>query len=111
MKNILVIGGYPPSLINFRKELLSSLVSKSHNVIACAGGRDKKTILELKKLKVHTEQVVKYQVGLINVENTRAIYRLSIELDNSTLLWYLFPYLFPSIFLSNFYKEYPVLWI
>ena len=28
------------------------------------------------------EQVVKYQMGLINVENARAIYRTSIELDN-----------------------------
>jgi hypothetical protein len=48
------------------------------------------------------EQVVKYQMGLINVENARAIYRASIELDKfSSLLLFipvsLFQYLFEPL--------------
>lgn len=40
MSRVLVIGGWPPSLVNFRGRLMEAMRARGHEVIACAGGAD-----------------------------------------------------------------------
>ena len=40
---VLVIGGLPQSLVNFRGKMLQKFRANGHRVVACAGGEDKKT--------------------------------------------------------------------
>jgi glycosyltransferase involved in cell wall biosynthesis len=44
MSRVLVIGGYPRSLMNFRGKLLESMRARGHEVVACAGGNDVATL-------------------------------------------------------------------
>jgi len=43
MSRVLVIGGYPRSLMNFRGKLLEALRARGHEVLTCAGGSDPAT--------------------------------------------------------------------
>lgn len=40
MAKLLIIGGLPVSLVNFRGTLIRELVGRGHEVLACAGGED-----------------------------------------------------------------------
>lgn len=40
MARILIIGGWPRSLVNFRGNLIDELKDRGHEVIPCAGGED-----------------------------------------------------------------------
>ena len=42
MTRVLVVGAWPPSLVNFRGELIKAMSARGHKVIACAGGEDPK---------------------------------------------------------------------
>jgi glycosyltransferase involved in cell wall biosynthesis len=52
MSRILVIGGWAPSLVNFRGALLEAMRERGHDVIACAGGEDPKVTGRLKEMGV-----------------------------------------------------------
>ena len=52
MKKVLIIGGYPKSLINFRGRLIESFLNRGYEVVACAGGECEYTSNKLSKLGV-----------------------------------------------------------
>lgn len=52
MSRILVIGGWPESLVNFRKPLLAALVQQGHHVVAMAAPADVKLIEHLAAMNV-----------------------------------------------------------
>ena len=47
---IVVVGGFAPSLINFRGPLLSAIVARGHEVVACAPDADPQTRQKLSEL-------------------------------------------------------------
>lgn len=63
---ILVIGGYSPSLINFRGHLLQSMVDAGHEVHAAAPGllADRPTSKRLRAMKVEPHNVPLQRTGL-----------------------------------------------
>ncbi|WP_339136095.1 MAG: glycosyltransferase family 4 protein [Candidatus Electrothrix sp. GW3-4] len=50
MKKILIIGAYPPSLVNFRGDFISTLVQSGHQVTAMAAPASQETIIQLQSL-------------------------------------------------------------
>jgi glycosyltransferase involved in cell wall biosynthesis len=48
----LVIGGWPPSLVNFRGRLLEAMRERGHEVVACAGGEDDIVAARLQEMGV-----------------------------------------------------------
>ena len=52
MSKVLVIGGHPKSLIQFRGQLLQSFQESGYRVVACAGGECHETIKKLSKMGV-----------------------------------------------------------
>lgn len=52
MSRVLVIGGWPPSLVNFRGKLLEAMRALGHEVITCAGGDDPDVAARLNKMGV-----------------------------------------------------------
>lgn len=61
---ILVVGGLPRSLINFRGPMLRAMVSAGHSVWACANGTDVVIEAELKKLGVQYCPVLLKRTGI-----------------------------------------------
>lgn len=64
MSKIAVIGGYAPSLINFRGDLLREMVAAGHEVLACAPDASDKTINELDRLGVEYFNIPISRTGL-----------------------------------------------
>ena len=52
MKKILIIGGYPKSLIQFRGKLLESFIKKGYAVTACSDGIDEEITMKLHEMGV-----------------------------------------------------------
>ena len=52
MKKLLIIGGYPKSLIQFRGKLLESFVNKGYKVVACSDGNDKEISMKLHEMGI-----------------------------------------------------------
>ncbi|MBV1874435.1 MAG: glycosyltransferase family 4 protein [Gammaproteobacteria bacterium] len=76
MACVIVIGGYAPSLVNFRKDLLKSLVSLGHTVIACAPGASDETIGELEEMGVDYCDIPVSRTGLNPLEDIRTFFAL-----------------------------------
>ncbi|WP_416695913.1 glycosyltransferase family 4 protein [Candidatus Pseudothioglobus sp. Uisw_050_01] len=52
MKKILIIGGYPKSLIQFRGKLLESFIKKGYVVTACSDGIDQEITMKLHEMGI-----------------------------------------------------------
>ncbi|RLA92844.1 MAG: glycosyltransferase family 1 protein, partial [Deltaproteobacteria bacterium] len=64
MAKVMVIGSYIHSLINFRGPLLKTLAKKGHEVIACAPGKEKVTISQLRRIGVTYHPIYLNRTGL-----------------------------------------------
>ena len=60
---IVVVGGFAPSLINFRRELLEALVAAGHEVFAVASEDDPAIDAELTKLGVNYQPIALTRTG------------------------------------------------
>ncbi|OHU90675.1 MULTISPECIES: glycosyltransferase family 4 protein [Pseudoalteromonas] len=76
MSKIIVLGALPSSLVNFRGELLKSLVEAGHEVIGMASGATEQEIEQLKLMKV---RYVNYDVqrnGLNPISDFKTLWQL-----------------------------------
>lgn len=62
-RKVVVIGGYAPSLLNFRGALLQTMVRAGHTVTACAPELTPEVISALHKLGVQPEQIALDRTG------------------------------------------------
>lgn len=70
---VAVIGGFAPSLVNFRGELLRELVALGHQVRAFAPEQDDAVIARLAKLGASFEQVPLVRTGLNPIADLRTL--------------------------------------
>ena len=61
---VLVIGGYAPSLLNFRGPLLSALASRGHDVVACAPEIDDEVRAGIEALGARAQQIPLTRAGI-----------------------------------------------
>jgi glycosyltransferase involved in cell wall biosynthesis len=97
-RRILVIGAYPPSLINFRGELLEALVARGHQVIAMAGGQDQAVATEL------AARGVEYRSYRVQRNGLNPL----VELWTCLMLWRALREIRPDVVLAYTIK--PVIW-
>lgn len=73
---VLLIGSFPKSLINFRRELIINIKNNKHNILTCAGELDKDTKLELDLLgvKYQSYKINRHSLGLIS--NLKSFYNI-----------------------------------
>ena len=76
MACVIVIGGYAPSLVNFRGELIKRFVSLGYQVIACAPGGSDKTIGELERIGADYCDIPVSRTGLNPFEDIRTFFAL-----------------------------------
>ncbi len=72
---IVVVGGFAPSLINFRRELLEALVAAGHEVFAAASEDDPAIDAELTKLGVNYQPIALSRTGANPLEDLKTLYR------------------------------------
>ena len=70
---ILIIGGLPQSLINFRGSLLREMIVTGNSVFACAGGHDPITEEKLRQLGVDYFPVKLSRAGMNPLEDVRTL--------------------------------------
>jgi glycosyltransferase involved in cell wall biosynthesis len=76
MNRVLVIGGYPRSLMNFRGKLLEAMSARGHEVITCAGGDDVATHAFLQTRGIRYFSLPLQRVGMNPVSDLMLLYRL-----------------------------------
>ena len=64
MKKILIIGGYPKSLIQFRGKLLEIFIKQGYEVTACSDGYDEKISAKLNKMGVEDKALKEIDVEI-----------------------------------------------
>ncbi len=72
---IAVVGGYAPSLIIFRRELLEALSAAGHEVVACASEDDQEVKAELAKLGVAYRAIRLSRTGANPFDDIRTLRR------------------------------------
>lgn len=76
MACVIVVGGYAPSLVTFRGDLLEGVIAAGYDVIAVAPGASEVTIKQLKNLGVEYIDVPLSRTGLNPVEDIRTFFLL-----------------------------------
>ena len=88
---IVVVGGFAPSLINFRMELLEALVAAGHDVFACASEDDLEVRAELARRGVTYQPVPLSRTStnpLHDLQTLRRFYRIWRRLRPDIVLAY-----------------------
>lgn len=80
MSRILVIGGYPRSLMNFRGKLLEALRTQGHEVAVCAGGSDPATLAFLEARGIHYASLPLARVGMNPFADLMLLVRLFLHI-------------------------------
>lgn len=91
MANIILLGSYAPSLINFRGSLLYSLVKEGHRVTACAPGVTDDIEYSLNEMGVSCRNVFIRRTGtnpFSDVYTILALKRLFVQEKTDVLLSY-----------------------
>jgi len=76
MSRVLVIGGLPSSLVNFRGYLLKAMRERGHQVIACAGGSDAKVTQCLADMGIRYIALTLNRTGTNPLNDLRLIWQL-----------------------------------
>lgn len=76
MSRVLVIGGYPRSLMNFRGKLLETLRARGHEVMACAGGEDVATRAYLDRQHIGYFSLPLQRAGMNPLSDFLLLFRL-----------------------------------
>lgn len=76
MSTVLLMGGFAPSLINFRGQLIRTLVAAGNRVIAVAPDIDDETRQKLKGMGAEVEQVALSRGGLNPLADLRTLARI-----------------------------------
>ncbi len=71
MSRVLVLAGYAPSLVLFRRELLERFVADGHEVLACAADADPATLVTLQEMGVRFAPVPLRRAGLNPLDDLR----------------------------------------
>ena len=95
---ILIIGGIPHSLINFRGPLLQAMLAKGHEVIACTGEPREDVTAKLREWGVKFVPVAIYRSGMRPWQDMRTCWEL----------WRLLKKIQPDVVLAYTIK--PVIW-
>ena len=88
---VVVIGGFAPSLLVFRRELLEALVAADHEVIACASEDDPAVRAELAKIGVTYQPVHLSRTGANPIHDLQTMvkfYRAWRQLQPDLILAY-----------------------
>lgn len=91
MASIIIVGGYAPSLVNFRGELIKRFVSLGHQVIACAPDASKETIMTLREMGATYYNLPVSRTGLNPIYDIRtflSLLRLFRKENPDTILLY-----------------------
>ena len=91
MSRILVLAGYAPSLVLFRRELLERFVADGHRVLACAADGDRRTVETLRAMDVDFAPLLLRRAGLNPLDDMRyfrAVARLAREFRPDVSLAY-----------------------
>lgn len=72
---VVVVGGFAPSLINFRRELLEALVAAGHDVFASASEDDPTIRAELAELGVTYQPILLSRTGANPLDDLKTLYR------------------------------------
>ena len=76
MTRVIIIGGYAPSLITFRGDLLKSMVLSGHKVLACVPDASEEIVETLRSLGVDYCNVPVSRTGLNPLEDIRTFFAL-----------------------------------
>ena len=72
---VVVVGGYAPSLINFRRELLEALVAAGHDVVACASEDDPAIGRALGEIGVTYQPIPLSRTGANPLDDLKTLHR------------------------------------
>ena len=101
MASIIIVGGYAPSLVNFRGELIKRFVSLGHQVIACAPDASEETIITLKEMGASYYSIPVSRTGLNPINDIRTFFSLLILFKNKSpdtvLLYTIKPVIYGSL--------------
>ena len=91
MAKVVLLGGLPYSLVNFRGRLIEDLIAAGHEVIGCAAGEDTQTSGQLEAMGARYESVKLERTGLnplADIESVVDLHRTLCRLRPNALFCY-----------------------
>ena len=103
---VLLIGSFPKSLVNFRKELILEIKKRKHTILTSAGNTDNETEKELENLDIKFKpyKISRHSINLINnLVSFYQIYQIIKSFKPDVVISYTIK---PVIFISLISKLY-----